>query len=114
MLKGGTTALDGYDFDYVYYDEQSEFPPRGVDIEEFRQKLNELAEKLGETISLLGEYLQRAFAPLGDSLRALADDLAGMVPKKRQVFKPVKMLGILYPRKSPHRELIPYYTGGFR
>lgn len=105
--------LDGYDFDCVYYDEQSEFPPRDVVFDEFRQKLNELAEKIGEATSLLGEYLQRAFAPLGDLLIALADDLAGMVPKKRQVFKPVKILGILFPRKSPHWELIPYYTGGF-
>lgn len=105
--------MDGYDFDYVYYDEQSEFPPRDVDFEEFLQKMRELAEKLGETLSSLGEYLQRAFATFGDALRELADYLKGMVPKKRQVFKPVKILGSLYPRKSPHRELIPYYTGGF-
>ena len=105
--------MDGYNFDYVYYDEQSEFPPRDVDLDEFYQKMKELAEKIEETISLFGEYLQSAFAPFGDALRDFIASLPEIVLKKRQVFKPVKMLCILFPRKASHWELIPYYTGGF-
>lgn len=105
--------LDGYDFDCVFIDEQSEFPPRDADLDALSQQLKELAEKLGETLSALGEYLQRAFAQVGDALRERMELLSEIVPKKRQVFKLVKKLCMLSPRKASHRELIPYYTGGF-
>ena len=104
---------DGYSFDYVFFDEQSEFPPRDADLDALAQQLKELTEKLGETLSALGEYLQHAFAQFGDVLREFIELLAEIIPKKRQVFKPVKKLCILSPRKASHRELIPYYTGGF-
>ena len=104
---------NGYTFDYVFFDEQSEFPPRDAEFDALAQQLKELAEKLGETLSALGEYLQHAFAQVGDALREFVELLAEIIPKNRQVFKPVKNLCILSPRKASHRELIPYYTGGF-
>ena len=105
--------MNGCNVDYVFYDEQSEFHPSDADWDEFRIQLKELAEKLGETFSALGEYLQRAFSSFGDALREFIALLPEIVLKKRQVFKPVKMLSIISPRKASHRELIPYYTGGF-
>lgn len=103
---------NGYDFDYIFFDENSEWPP--AEMAELLDAVRELAEGIGQALSDLAAFLSGAFARSVDELAKLITNIIQDLPrKKRKIFKPIRRLEIFCLYNPSHFDLIPYYTGGF-
>lgn len=103
---------NGYDFDYIFFDERSEWPP--AEMAELLDAVRELAEGIMQALSDCAAFLSGAFARSVDELANLIENIIqGLPEKKRKIFKPIRRLEIFCLYTLSHFDLIPYYTGGF-